>query len=167
MKKDCTIDYLGYIAVKLLGPLIRALPKSLSFFLGKKLGETLYYFDLKHKAVVYANIKAALGNKLSVPQINCIAKEFYQRFGQNIIEIFLIPLVNQDYIKKYITIKGTEHISEAFKKGKGVILLAMHAGSWELSNIIFAIWRVPFSLLFLDQNHPRLNHLLNLVNTTL
>jgi len=130
-------------------------------FLGRRLGGLLYYFDRKHKAIAYANIKTALGAKLSPQELSSLVKEFYRSFGQNLIEIFLIPLVDKAYINKYITLEGKEHIFEGFKKGKGVILLSVHAGSWEFSNVICANLGFAFNLFVRGQRYPRLNRLLN------
>lgn len=162
MNKDSLIDYFSCIIFRLLGPIIRILPIGLSLFLGKMLGGLCYYFDLKHKSIAYSNIKTALGNKLSPYELSNLTKDFYQTFGQNLIEIFFVPLINKKYINKYISIEGQDYITEGFKKGKGVILLGVHEGSWELSSIICANLGFPFSLLIRDQRHPRLNKLLNL-----
>jgi KDO2-lipid IV(A) lauroyltransferase len=137
------------------------LPLGLSLFLGARLGELIYYFDKKHKSIAYANIKTAFKGKLSPAEINRLTKEFYRAFGENLIEIFFIPLVNQEYFKKYIKIEGLNNIEEGFRKGKGVILLAMHEGSWELSNILCANQGFPFTMFIRDQKYPRLNNLLN------
>jgi KDO2-lipid IV(A) lauroyltransferase len=137
------------------------LPLGLSLFLGSRLGELIYYFDKKHKSIAYANIKTAFKGKLSPAEINRLTKEFYRAFGENLIEIFFIPLVNQEYFKKYIKMEGLNNIEEGFRKGKGVILLAMHEGSWELYNIICANLGFPFTMFIRDQKHPRLNKLLN------
>lgn len=161
MNKNSITDYWGCIVFRLLGPVFRIFPVALSLFFGEKLGELFYYFDLKHRALVYANLKTAFGKDFLPAELSRIVKRFYRHFGQNLIEIFLIPKVNQDYIKKYIAIDGKEYIDEAFKKGKGVILVGVHAGSWELSNIISANLGFSFSLLARDQRHPRLDVLLN------
>ena len=55
MKKDFIIDYLGYIAVRFLGPLIRLLPLKVSYFLAARVGDCLYALDAKHRAVAYSN----------------------------------------------------------------------------------------------------------------
>src|SRR3989338_3826781 len=138
MNRNSIIDYSGYILIRLFGPLIRSLPLNASMFLGARLGELFYYFDLKHQAIAYVNIKTAFGAKLSPQKLSHLTKEFYRSFGQNLIEILLIPLADKAYIYKYITLQGQENIAAGFEKGKGVILLAVHAGSWELSNIICA-----------------------------
>ena len=161
MNRNSIIDYSGCILIRLFGPLIRSLPLNVSLFLGARLGELFYYFDLKHKAIAYANIKTAFGAKLSPQELSNLVKEFYRSFGQNIIEILFIPLVDKTYIDKYITLEGQQHIFEGFKKGKGVILLAVHAGSWEFSNIICANLGFAFNLFIREQRYPRLNELLN------
>ena len=155
------LDYLACILFKVLGAFLRCLPLELSFFLGRRLGDCFYYFDLKHKARSYANIKVALGNELPPKLISKTTKDFYQSFGQSIVEIFLIPKVDRGYIEKYVTVEGLENIRNGLKKGKGVILLSVHAGSWELSNIICANFGFPFALFVRGQRFPRLNQLLN------
>ncbi len=140
---------------------MRILPVEVSFFLGRRLGDCFYYFDLKHKARAYANIKAAMGGSLSPFVLSKLTREFYQSFGQSIIEVFLIPLVDKKYMDKYIEIEGEENVWEAFKNGKGVILASVHAGSWEFSNIICARLGFPFTLFVKGQKFPRLNQLLN------
>ncbi|MCX5702160.1 MAG: lysophospholipid acyltransferase family protein, partial [Candidatus Omnitrophica bacterium] len=150
MKKDFLIDYLSCILFRIAGPLIRSLPKRFSLFLGRCLGELTYYFDLKHKSVSYSNIKTAFASKLSPSGLSKLTKDFFRAFGENFIEAFFIPFINKEYINKYISIEGLDHIKEAFKKGKGVIFLGVHAGSWELSNIICAQLGFPFSLFIRD-----------------
>jgi len=161
MSKNSIIDYSSCILFRLLSPLIRSLPGGLAMFLGRRVGDLFYYFDLRHKATSYANIKKVFGERLSPLQLAHLTRDFYRAFGQNIIEVLMIPLINKGYLNKYIDIQGLEHISEGFKRNKGVILLGVHEGSWELSNIICAILGFPFILFVRDQRYPRLNRLLN------
>jgi len=152
---------LAYNFFRLAGPILRALPLEWCLFLGRRIGDALYYFDYKHKSLAYSNIKRAFSDKLNSCRIPEITKEFYQKFGQNIIEIFLIPGIDKKHLDKYIEVAGKENISEAFKNGKGVILLGVHAGSWELSNIICANLGFTFNLLVREQNFQLFNQLLN------
>ncbi|TBR14786.1 hypothetical protein EPO66_06575 [bacterium] len=155
------IDYLAYILVRFLGFTLRLFPKSFGLFLGRRIGDLLYYCDLKHKARAYANIKRAFAQEACGLNLNRITRASYRALGQNIIEILFIPLFTPEYIHKYITIEGLDHIKEAFKKGKGVILVGVHEGSWELSNIICANLGFEYNLFVRDQKYPRLSKLLN------
>jgi len=161
MKKDYILDYVSCIIFRLFGPVVRALPLRLSLFIGRAIGCCLYYFDFKHRAISYSNIRQAFGGELSPSQISAMNRKFYKNFGQNVIEVFLIPIVKKKYFNKYIVVDGKEHIYEAFKQGKGVILAAFHAGNWELSNIVCANLGFSFSLFVRDQQLVRLNELLN------
>lgn len=161
MKSNFLIDYSACILFRVLGAVFRALPVEWTLFAGRRLGDWFYYFDLKHKARCYANIKHALGEELSPCEVARVTKEFYRSFGQSLIEILLIPRVDQRYMRRYIEIEGLENIYNGLKKGKGVVLLAVHSGSWELANIICANCGFPFYLFVKDQGFPVLNELLN------
>ncbi|MCX5697973.1 MAG: ELM1/GtrOC1 family putative glycosyltransferase [Candidatus Omnitrophica bacterium] len=161
MKKVLLVDYSAYITLKVLGPFLRVLPRGFSLFLGRRIGDLVWLLDSRHRLVAYANIRQALGDKLSPRCLTQITRKFYRNFGQNIIEIFFIPAIDSAYIKKYISFEGLEHIEEAFKQGKGIIFVSVHAGSWELSSIICSNLGIPFSLLVRDQRYPRLERLLN------
>ncbi len=162
MNRDSIADYLSYILFKAFGFIIRKTPKYFGLFLGRRLGDLLYYCDLKHKAIVYVNIKAALGKELSPCQLKGITREFYRGFVQNIFEIFYIPLVDKEYFKKYVSLEGVDNIAKGFKRGKGVIFLAMHEGSWEISNIISSNIGFSFNMFVRDQKrYRRVENLLN------
>ncbi|MBI4972649.1 MAG: mitochondrial fission ELM1 family protein [Candidatus Omnitrophica bacterium] len=161
MNRRSISDYWACIGFKIFAPIVRIFPLRFSFFLARRLGNLIYYLDSRHRAIVYANIKTVFLGKFLPHQLNKLTKKFYQHLAQSLIEIFYIPVVDKNYLSKYIELQGLEHIKEAFKNGKGVILLSVHAGSWELSNIISANLGFSFSLFIRDQRHPRLNHLLN------
>ena len=160
------IDYSIFILFKTLGPLIRLLPLGVSFFIGRTLGDLVYLVDLKHRAIAYANIKTALGQELSPFQIRGLVRKFYRAFGQNIIEIFYIPKFDKKYLEKYVSIEGFEYVKEAFRKGKGVIFVAMHAGSWELANVVCANLGFAFSMFVREQNFPHVENILNLYRSS-
>lgn len=160
--KDSITDYLGFIVVKIIGFVVRILPLRLVVFLGALLGNLFYYLDPKHKSMAYSNIKSVMGPGLSLRQLKKLVKEFYRNFGKNIMDVFLLPRIDKKYLDKYISIEGLEYIKEAFKKGKGIIILPVHEGSWEISNIVAANkFGVSYNVVVQDQKHPRLNRLLN------
>jgi len=161
MKKNSLIDCLGYFLLKGLGPFIRILPKAGALFLGRRIGDLFYAFDLRHRQRVYANIKTAFGDKLSPRELSRLTRDFYRAYGQNIIEIFFLPAFNAGYINKYVTVEGKEHVLEGLKKGKGVILLAVHEGSWELTNLACVHFGFPFVFFERSQDYPRMNSVLN------
>lgn len=160
MSRNSLLDYTAYILFSLLGPLVRLLPRRCVYFAARRLGDLFYVFDLTHRGRVYAHLKAAFGAACSPSQNRSRVRSFYQAFGQNLAEVFLIPKVTEDYIRKFVTIHGREHIAQAFARGKGVIFVAVHAGPWEMANIICSHLGIPFYLFVGDLRLPRLEGLL-------
>ena len=166
MRKTSIADYFSYISVKFFGGIFRLMPLRACFYLGELFGAILYHLDYKHRAIAYANIKRALGDQLSSRQIKKLVWEFYLSFGKNLLEIFLIPKINKEFIARQVEVQGREFIDQAFRKGNGVILLGVHAGSWEFSNCFTANLGFTLNLLVRDQKMPLLNNLLNSYRTS-
>jgi Kdo2-lipid IVA lauroyltransferase/acyltransferase len=161
MKNNSIVDYVACILLKTIGPLIRLLHPAVAFWIGRRLGEIVFVFDIKHRAVAYGNMKTAFGDRLLPGEISQRTMQFYRNFGQNIIEIFLIPVIDKKYAQKYVTIEGMQNLHDAFARGKGVFFISMHEGSWELSNILANHLDIPYSMFVREQKMPRLNALLN------
>jgi len=161
MKQNLIADYLSCILFRAVSFFTSFLPLNFSLFLGRRLGELIYLFDRRHRAIAKANIRKAVVDNGDYRSAVRITRKAYQAFGQNLIEISFIPRINKQYLEKYIHLENRDYIDAAFKRGKGVIFLAVHEGNWELSNIICANLGFPFILFVRDQGFVRLNALLN------
>ncbi len=161
MKQNLIADYLSCILFKAAGFFTYFMPLNLSLFIGRRLGDLIYLFDVRHRAIASANIRKAVAERGDCGSSARITRKAYQAFGQNLIEISFIRRINKQYLEKYIHIENRDYIDTAFKRGKGVIFLAAHEGNWELSNIICANLGFPFILFVRDQGFARLNALLN------
>ena len=161
MKQNLIADYLSCILFRVVSFFTFFLPLNFSLFLGRRLGDLIYLFDRKHRAVAYANIKKTVADKSDPASSARITRKSYQAFGQNLVEISIIPRINKQYLEKYINIENKDYGYQAFNRGKGVIFLIVHEGDWELSNIICSNLGVSFVLFVRDQGFPRLNALLN------
>jgi len=140
---------------------LRFLPVRVYYCIGQTVGELLYLFDLRHRCLAYANIRRALVRVRPDLNLRKVTRKFYRNLGQNILEVLLIERIDKDYIKRYVEIEGLEHISKALVKGKGLILLGVHGGSWELSNVICANLGFSFNLFVRQQGFGRLGNFLN------
>lgn len=161
MNRNSLTDYALFALLKAFGPLVRAMPLRASFALGRLLGDLVFLCDLKHRGVVYTNLRIAFAGRMTPIELRRTTREFFRSFGQNLIEIFLIPRIDAAYIRKYVRIEGLENAAGAFAQKKGVLLCSMHAGSWELANILAANLGFPFSMFVRDQKFPRVEGLLN------
>ena len=156
------LESLTYLIVKFLGAVITRLPISVALAFGRLIGVAGYYISVKHKSIVYSNLKIAFARTKKPSEIKRIVKQLFRNYGQNIIELFRLPQIYRAGCEKFVKVEGKEHVHEALKKQKGVILLAMHCGSWEISSLMGEILKHPYKVVAKPQDkHSRLDSLLN------
>lgn len=126
------------------------------------IGIIVYYFAFRYRRQAYANIRKAFVEKKSPDEIKQITKDLFKNYGQNFIELFRMPLMNRERFGELIEVQGKENIDAALKKGRGVILLAMHFGSWEIASLSCGLLGYPYKMFANPQaKHSRLDGLLN------
>ena len=103
-------EYILYINFRLVALIFCVLPLRIALFIGKTLGFFTYWFDSRHTRVAYGNLRIALAEEYSIPQLKAMVKKNYQNFGMNLVEILRIPKVNKEYINRYININGISDI---------------------------------------------------------
>lgn len=151
-----------YLALKLFGIFVRILPAVLALQLGRFLGILVYFFDIKHRSIASANLKVVFAKTKTPAEIKQITKQFFMNYGLNLIEVFRLPLMNKEKFEQYIKMEGRENITEALQKKKGVILLAMHFGSWEMASLSSAMMEHPYKVIVNPQKrYSKLDELLN------
>ena len=156
------IEYLTYWAVRAFGFLIRLMPVGLALAVGRAIGLMGYYFDVRHRAQAYANLKVAFSRSKNPTEIRKISKGVFQNFGQNLIELCRLPLITPQNYEEFVTVEGKENITESLKKNKGLLLLVMHFGSWELASIALTMLGSPYKVIVRPQKRfKKLDELLN------
>jgi Kdo2-lipid IVA lauroyltransferase/acyltransferase len=127
-------DYSIYYAAKALSLFFRCMPFRMAFFIGRILGVFFMFFNIKRYRIAYANLKAALGESYCPKMLKRILKNTYAHIGQGIVEVFLLPKINRSYIERYIEFEDFDIAHNVLSKGKGLIFLTAHFGTWEISH---------------------------------
>jgi len=158
-------DLIGACALRLLSAVLCRLPHSAAAAFGKTLGKVAYVFSSR-RAVVYADLKAALGSRTSEPERKKILRGHYAHMGQMFIEILRFPVLDKSSIRSSVHFHHLEHIRQAGQEGRGMILLSAHFGNWELSQVAYGVSFKPIHILARPQTYPRMNHFLNQMRET-
>jgi len=161
-RKSFLKESLIYYSVRIFGFFIRRLPVNIAVWIGKGIGMFAYFFDIKHKSRAYANLKIAFAHSKSPDEIKQITKMLFKNYGQNLIELFRMPLLTPEKFEQVVHVEGKENITESLKQGKGVIMVAMHFGSWELASLSCVRLGFPYKVFVKPQKrYSRLHDLLN------
>ena len=155
------ISYLGYLAVNVVGFIIRQLPLAVALWVGRRLGELNYLLNNKRRKISYSNLKAAFAKEKGPQELARINRAVFRNLGQNLVEVLRFPRLTTHDIERLMKFVGLERLDEALSGGKGAILLSAHLGNWEFSLVAMAAKGYPANVIAKAQPHTRLNRLLN------
>lgn len=107
------------------------LPLRLVQWKGGFLGKITYSVFGFRRGVTLDNLRYAFPEK-SDEELNRIARGVFKNVGIALFELLYFPRLTLERIREVVRFKNPEMIHEIYKKGRGIIFLAAHFGSWEL-----------------------------------
>jgi len=116
-----------------------------------------FFFSKKDRNAVLDNLAVIFGK--CDKETLCIARSVFRNFAKYLVDFFRFSKIDDDYIKKYIKLKGIERVDNGFKQGKGVIIASAHLGNWELAGAIFAKLGYPLNVIALDHKNKSVNNI--------
>jgi len=138
------------------------LPLRVSLWVSRRIGWMGYYLLPKKRAIVYANLKTAFCLKKSPFQLRSLTRLVFSNLTQSFIELLCFPKIKSLGFQHFIQLQGKKNIDQAMCRGKGVILLAIHSGNWELGNVVNSLIGCPYNVVANEQpKMPQLDTLLN------
>lgn len=107
------------------------LPTAWAIRLGKIAGRVVFYVDARHRRVSLKNLKIAFPHLRASERWN-IAIRAFENVGMTFLEFPGLKRQKQENILSRVRYVGWEHYWEATKESKGILLLTLHLGNWEL-----------------------------------
>ena len=92
------------------------------------------------------NIKKAFPDK-DITYINKVAFGSFYNWAFSALEYSYFPYISQRRLNQITELVGQEHLDNAFKKGKGVLILGTHTGNGELSIYRLCMEKYPLYLI--------------------
>ncbi|MDR1583962.1 MAG: lysophospholipid acyltransferase family protein [Prevotellaceae bacterium] len=101
------------------------------------------------------------GKEKMPKEIQQMGREVFMNQALNFADyIFSLKWTTREQFAKMIDVVGEEHLREAYNRGKGVICLMMHVGSWELSAIMLPVMGYETSGIATALSNPKINELI-------
>jgi KDO2-lipid IV(A) lauroyltransferase len=123
--------------------LLCLLPHRVSLAAGRGIGRLAHRFGGSRRAVVRRNIELCFP-QLSPEERDALAFEHFKALGMTLVEMGLGRWASDRYLASITKIEGTEHVHQAIASGRGVILLAAHFTTIEISGRVLATHIPPF-----------------------
>ncbi len=131
------LDSVLYVLFRSWVWLMRLLPLKAWLVTARFAADLYRLFDGRRRRRAAVHIKMAFPDK-TPSERRRILVALYRNFAQNIVETLYLPYMDASFVRRHVAISGWDIFQEAEAKGRGVVFLGCHAGSWELSNIACA-----------------------------
>lgn len=142
-----------WLALSCVERLARLLPRRAAVALGAFLGGVVHFVSRKKVDAAEARCVRALG--VGVTTAREIVARSYCNLGRSVMEFYRLPLLS-DEGDRLVTVRGEEHLRRAYERGRGVILLTAHFGSWELAAATVARRGFPMNAIGAEQRDGRI-----------
>ena len=123
--------YLYYLA-RFAAFFFTVIPMKIGLSIASVLGALAFYALPRYRNLTIDNLKSAFGGEKSEAELEDIAKRVFQNLGKNAVELVNLPKFNKPVMDQLVGFRNRERLDAAYAKGKGIIVLTAHFGSWEL-----------------------------------
>ena len=127
--------------------LIILLPHRAALGIGRLLGRLAHAGPGSRRAVVRRNIELCFP-ELSPAERDALAREHFEALGMSLIEMGLGRWASDRHLESITRLDGVQHLNAALEKGQGVILLAAHFTTLEISGRVLALNTRPFDAVY-------------------
>lgn len=136
----------------------QVVPLSFLYAFAELIGWCGYHFARKHRKIAIDSLTMAFGKEKSVHEIERIAQDCFSSMAKAAVEFFMF-MRHPERIKKFVQIEGLQYLDEALRKGKGVVALSAHFGSFPLLLSRLALAGYPISSVLRRMRDIRLDML--------
>ncbi len=111
--------------------IVARLPIGVSKAIARAAGTLYYYAFPRKRKIVKKNMRRVLGAGASKRDVAKTARSSCRYYAEYWIDILWLPTRSREYILERFSKINEEPLVEVVKKGKGVIVVLPHFGSWE------------------------------------
>lgn len=147
--------------IKLLIFTTRLFPRSWVLWFYGRLGSLAFSLLKKEQRKTISNIRIVYSEEKSDEEIKSMARDVFIHQAKNGADYVLaLKVTTREKYLKFVNIEGEEHLKKAYDRGKGVICLINHTGSWEFSAITPSILGYETTAISKALKDERLNNLI-------
>lgn len=136
------------------------LPLKFTYSMACFLADIHYLLYKKERRAVIGNLKIIL-NKTETggedKELKVKSRMVFRNFAKYLVDFLRFSVIDDGYIKKFVSFEGLRNIEEALGKGKGIVILSAHLGNWEFGG--YALGRIgyPINAVVLTHKDEKVN----------
>ena len=138
------------------------IPNGMTRGFTRLMARATFIFMRGYRKRMAENIESVLGQEIPDPrERQKLAWRAWLNFAQGVLETARVMYFSREKIISTVVLEGEEHIQRALEKGKGVLALSAHLGSFTLIGARLAASGYPFSAVIKSPRNQRFAKLLD------
>jgi lauroyl/myristoyl acyltransferase len=127
-----------------LGMVARFLPLRVAYFVANVCATVLWWVWRGPRVIAIENMMHVLGDRAAATRA---ARYSYLNYARSIVDFLRAPKLKPEEVISKIHYDRWDAIDAAFREGRGVILILMHFGSWDLGGAVLAARGYPLNVI--------------------
>ena len=143
------IQYRAFVTLQWV---MARLPRALAYALAIVVARFAFVFARKARRTLEGNLRVALPH-LAPREVKAVAYRNFRNHSKAYADLMRLPVVRVEELRGLLHVEGLEHLEAARARGKGVMVVSAHMGSWEVAAAIWSATIAPVSL-FAEELEP-------------
>ena len=143
------IQYRGFLVMQWL---VERLPRRLGYALAVAVARFAFLFARNARDALMENLEIALPD-LSHAELRQVTWHNFRNHSKAYADLMRLPVARVEDLRAQLRIQGMEHLEAARARGRGVLVVSAHMGSWEVAAAIWSATVAPVSL-FAEELEP-------------
>jgi KDO2-lipid IV(A) lauroyltransferase len=140
-RRSRLIDYLVYLAVRVLVCVVQALSFEQACGLARLLGWLAYQIDRRHRLVALDNLQRAFPGQYTDAKLHEMVCRVFQHFCTMLIEIIHMPRrFHLHNYKRSTVVHDQARLVDLLISGRAVLFVTGHFGNWEMAGYALGLF---------------------------
>ncbi|MEO0225915.1 MAG: hypothetical protein ABIL05_03065 [candidate division WOR-3 bacterium] len=128
---------------RLIGPLTKYLPVHILDRIALIFADIAFYLLKGPRRAVETNLSKVFDCNIDKKTLLRYVRKTFHNYARSLVDTLRLPYLDPEEIINLVDIKGIEHIDQALKKRRGLILTSLHLGNWDLLGCLLGALKFP------------------------
>lgn len=153
------LDRIVYWLFRLTILLMRPLPLRAGYWIAGNVAVLCHRIGFpRHRRALRANLTQVLGSS-DPARIDAVARGSFRNFGKYVIDFIHFPAITRDEVRSRLRFDQFDELNEAVASGRGLLVVTMHFGNWDLGAAALAACDYPVHAIAETFGYPPMNAL--------
>lgn len=138
----------------------RPLPLWLGYRIAAAVAEVCYHFFGRQRRALNENLSWVIQSD-DPKEVDRVARRAFRNFGKFVIDFIHFPVMQSDEVRRRLVFSGWEDLDATMASKRGVLIVTMHFGIWDLGAATLATYDYPINAVADTFDYDKMNDLVH------